>query len=513
MHLHAAPRTSRRIGMLSLLGALSAFGPLSMDMYLPATPTIAASLHASQTLVQLTMSGCLAGLALGQLVAGPLSDRLGRKNPLLAGLAAFVVLSVACVMARDIETLIAFRFLQGMAGAAGVVLSLAMVRDMYEGSNLARVLGSLTLVFGLAPVLAPVVGAQILRFTSWRGVFAVLAAVGLALLIASCFLPETLPRGRRTAARFRQLLADSRTLLQDRRYAGNALAVGFGTGALITYVSSLPFIVEDGYRQSPQLFSLFFTVNAIGLTAMAQLGSRLVRRVSAWRLTRAALSVLVLGGAGFCAAALMKHPPLAALLVPLFVFVAAFGMMRPNATALALAGQSSIAGTASAYLGAFQFTLGAVLAPLAGLAGLGSTGPAGIIIGGLCVAAFASQTLIVRRRKPRAPGRLPLPDWGREPDAWIPALSQPGSDDGRDQPSAAQPMPWTGYDPGAPPIPWVSSQSPWASPAPRAGSPFPWFTAAPEGEPDPAGLPGRGDSPIGSWRPAAPGEPPVPRRF
>jgi MFS transporter, DHA1 family, multidrug resistance protein len=507
--------------MLALLGALSAFGPLSMDMYLPATPTIAASLHASQTLVQLTMSGCLAGLALGQLVAGPLSDSLGRKFPLLAGLAAFAVLSVACVLARDIETLIAFRFLQGMAGAAGVVLSLAMVRDMYEGSNLARVLGSLTLVFGLAPVLAPVVGGQILRFTSWRGVFAVLAAVGLVLLVASCFLPETLPRGRRTPARFRQLLADSRTLLQDRRYAGNALAVGFGTGALITYVSSLPFIVEDGYHQSPQLFSVFFTINAVGLTAMAQLGTRLVRRVSAWRLTRAALCVLVVGGAGFCAASLMKHPPLAALLVPLFVFVAAFGMMRPNATALALAGQASIAGTASAYLGALQFTLGAVLAPLAGLAGLGSTGPAGIIIGGLCVAAFASQTLIVRRRKQRAPGQAPVPEWAGEPspaDAWVPDLSQPGSGYGhRDQPAPwqaapVQPMPWTGYDPGAPPTPWVSSQSPWASPA-RATSPFPWFSPAPEDAPAPDALPGSGDSPIGSWRPAAPGEPPVPRRF
>jgi MFS transporter, DHA1 family, multidrug resistance protein len=193
-----AVRPQRRLGMLALLGALSSFGPLSMDMYLPSTPTIAANLHASQSLVQLTLSGCLAGLAVGQLVAGPLSDGLGRKRPLLVGLVAFTVLSVACAVAPDIGALIVFRFLQGMAGAGGVVLSLAVVRDLYAGTELARVLGSLMLVFGLAPVLAPVIGGQILRFTSWRGVFGVLAAIGLLLFLLAWFLPETLPPGRRT---------------------------------------------------------------------------------------------------------------------------------------------------------------------------------------------------------------------------------------------------------------------------------------------------------------------------
>src|SRR5689334_7630427 len=169
--ISARQSPKHRLGMLAVLGGLSAFGPLAMDMYLPSTPTIAASLHASQSLVQLTLSGCLAGLALGQLVAGPLSDGLGRKKPLLAGLVAFTVLSVACAAAPDIGALIAFRFLQGVAGAGGVVLSLAIVRDLYAGTELARVLGSLMLVFGLAPVLALVIGGQILRFTSWRGVF------------------------------------------------------------------------------------------------------------------------------------------------------------------------------------------------------------------------------------------------------------------------------------------------------------------------------------------------------
>ena len=393
-----AAKPGRRLAMLAVLGALSAFGPLAMDMYLPATPTIAAALHAGQSLVQLTLSGCLAGLAVGQLVAGPLSDGLGRRRPLLAGLVAFVVLSVACAAAPDIGTLIVFRFLQGMAGAVGVVLSLAIVRDLYSGIELARVLGSLTLVFGLAPVLAPVIGGQVLRFTSWRGVFGVLAATGRVLLIACWFLPETLPPGRRTPPRFRQLAGDSRTLVRDRHYAGNTLAVAFGTAALITYISALPFIIEDAYQQSPQLFSLFFTINSIGLTLMAQLGARLIRRLPVARVVRGSLLVMVAGAVAFLAAALTGHPPLAALLVPLFVFVASFGMMRPNGTALALTGQGSIAGTASAWLGALPFMLGALLSPLAGLGGQGGATVAGLLLSALCAVALGGQVLITRKK-------------------------------------------------------------------------------------------------------------------
>src|SRR5215469_2319507 len=383
--------------MLAVLGALSAFGPLAMDMYLPSTPTIAASLHAGQSLVQLTLSGCLAGLAVGQLVAGPVSDGMGRKRPLLIGVLAFTVLSVACAAAPDIWSLIVFRFLQGMAGAVGVVLSLAIVRDLYEGTELARVLASLMLVFGLAPVLAPVIGGQILRITSWRGVFGVLAAVGLVLLAASWFLPETLPRERRTPPRFRQLIDDSRTLVRDRAYAGNTLAITFATAALITYISALPFIVEDAYHQSPQVFSLFFAINSVGLVAMAQLGARLVRHLPVARVVRASMLVMAGGAVAFLAAALTGGLPLIALLVPLFVFVASFGMFRPNGTALALAGQGSIAGTASAWLGALPFMLGAALSPLAGLGGEGGATVAGVLLAALSLLALGCQVLITRK--------------------------------------------------------------------------------------------------------------------
>jgi len=385
--------------MLALLGALSSFGPLSMDMYLPSTPTIAANLHASQSLVQLTLSGCLAGLAVGQLVAGPISDGLGRKKPLLAGLVAFTVLSVACAIAPDIGALIVLRFLQGMAGAGGVVLSLAIVRDLYTGTELARVLGSLMLVFGLAPVLAPVIGGQILRFTTWRGVFGVLAVIGLVLFLLAWFLPETLPPERRTPSRLRQLIADSRTLVQDREYVGYTLAITCGNAALITYISALPFIVEDAYHESPQLFSLFFMINAIGLTAMAQIGTRLVKRVPAGRVVLVSQVVMAAGTVGFLAAALTGHPPLAALLVPLFFFISFFGSMRPNAAAIALTNQRTIAGTASAWLGALPFLTGALLSPLAGLGGEGAATVAGIILAALCVTGVPCVLLIAGGRR------------------------------------------------------------------------------------------------------------------
>lgn len=422
--------------MLAVLGALSSFGPLSMDMYLPSTPTITASLHTSQSLVQLTLSGCLAGLALGQLVAGPLSDGLGRKKPLLAGLVAFTVLSVACAAAPDIGTLITFRFLQGVAGAGGVVLSLAIVRDLYTGTELARVLSSLMLVFGLAPVLAPVIGGQILRFTSWRGVFGVLAAIGLVLLLLAAFLPETLPPERRTPSRLHQLITDSRTLVHDRQYVGYTLAITCGNAALIVYISALPFIIEDGYHQSPQLFSLFFMINSIGLVALAQLGAHMVKQMPVARVVLISQAVMAAGAIGFLAAALTGHPPLAALLVPLFFFLSFFGSMRPNATAIALTNQGAIAGTASAWVGALPFLAGAILSPLAGLGGEGAATVAGIMLAALCVAGLPCVLLITRVR-PSSRRKLTCrrcPTWeearaGREPEVYdLTFIPHPGAD-------------------------------------------------------------------------------------
>jgi MFS transporter, DHA1 family, multidrug resistance protein len=408
-------RDSARWRMLAVLGALSAFGPLSMDMYLPSTPAIAADLHTGQALVQFTLSGCVAGLAAGQLVAGPLSDRLGRRRPLLAGLVAFVLLSAACAAAPDVAVLIVLRFGQGMAGAAGIVLSTAIVRDLYDARDTARILASLTLVSGLAPVLAPLAGAQLLRVTGWRGVFGVLAGIGLALLAGGWSLPETLPPARRSPGRLGGTLAASLRLLRDREFAGNAAVVTLSMTALLTYISSVPFIVEDFYRRSPQVFSLVFAANALGLMAVGQASAALVRRVAPAVLLRAALAGQAVGAAGLIMAAALGHPPMLVLLLPMSVVVAAVGMVRPNGMALALAGQAAVAGTASAFLGAMQFMSGAVIAPLGGAGGRGQAAPAALVIGTVCLAAFALNLALARARPgawPAAAGDAPAAGGG-----------------------------------------------------------------------------------------------------
>jgi DHA1 family bicyclomycin/chloramphenicol resistance-like MFS transporter len=238
-------------------------------------------------------------------------------------------------------------------------------------------------------------------------VFLALAGIGLVLLLASRQLPETVPPARRSPPRFATMLADSATLLRDRQFAGNALAVALSMAALLSYISSAPFIIEDGYRQSPQRFSLIFAINALGIMTMGQLSARLVRRRAPGALLLAALAAQAAGGAALMAAALSGHPPLLVLLLPLFVVVAAFGMVRPNGTALALAGHASIAGTASAYLGALPFLSGAVLAPLAGAGGRGAAVPAAILIGILCLAALGLNLLLARGRRPPEPSPEP----------------------------------------------------------------------------------------------------------
>ena len=252
----AAQVTGLRRGRLVwILAPLSAFGPLSIDMYLPALPSMARGLDTSASVAQLSLTACLAGLAAGQLLAGPLSDAVGRRRPLLAGVACYAAASALCVAAPDIWALLALRLLQGLAGAAAIVIARAMVRDLYEGNELARFFALLLMVSGAAPILAPIIGAQLLRFTSWRGVFAVLAVIGAALLlVAACWLPETLPAARRQRGGVRGLLRDGARMLTDRQFTGYALASGLAFGAMFAYISGSPFVLQAKFGISPQLF-------------------------------------------------------------------------------------------------------------------------------------------------------------------------------------------------------------------------------------------------------------------
>jgi DHA1 family bicyclomycin/chloramphenicol resistance-like MFS transporter len=377
----AVRRTSLLVTLI--LGGLTATPPLAMDMYLPSLPEVTKSLHAPAATVQLTLTACLLGMALGQLVAGPMSDRWGRRRPLLTGLVAYVVSTVLCAFAPTVETLVAFRLAQGLAGAAGIVIARAVVRDLYDGVAMARFFSTLMLIGGVAPIVAPVIGGQILRVTDWRGVFVVLTVVGIALTaLVWAKLPETLAVRERHGGGVGETLRTMRRLLADLPFTGFMLAGGFAFAALFAYVSASPFVIQEIYGASPQTFSLLFGLNSVGLVAVGQInGKVLVGRV---RLDRALGVGLVVVIAAATALLLMSTGALGTVgLVPvaaaLFVLMSAMGVALPNAQALALMRTRHAAGSASALLGTSSFLIGAVASPLVGIAGEHTAVPMAVV--------------------------------------------------------------------------------------------------------------------------------------
>jgi DHA1 family bicyclomycin/chloramphenicol resistance-like MFS transporter len=375
----------RRTGLLVtlLLGGLTATPPLAMDMYLPALPQVTDSLHAPAATVQLTLTACLLGMALGQLVVGPMSDRWGRRRPLLAGLVVYVVATALCALAPTVEFLVGFRLAQGLAGAAGIVIARAVVRDLYDGVAMARFFSTLMLIGGVAPIVAPLIGGQVLRVTDWRGVFVVLTVIG-ALLAALVWarLPETLPAAERHTGGVGEALHSMRRLLGDLPFTGYLLTGGFAFAALFAYISASPFVVQEIYGASPQTFSLLFGVNSVGLVAVGQLnGKVLVGRVALDRVlgaglltvTAAATALLLMTTGVFGEVGLF---PVAAAL---FVLMSAMGVTLPNAQSLALLRTRHSAGSASALLGTSSFLIGAVASPLVGMAGEDTAVPMAVV--------------------------------------------------------------------------------------------------------------------------------------
>jgi len=383
-----------RARLALLLGGLTAFAPLSIDMYLPGLPALGGELSAGASAVQLTLTACLAGLAVGQLVAGPLSDRFGRRRPLLAGVGAYTVASALCAAAPTISALIGLRFVQGATGAAGIVISRAIVRDTHHGVALVRFFSMLMLVTGLAPILAPVIGGQVLEFTSWRGTFVVMAAIGALLLVATAAgLRETLPPEHRRDSGVRATAATMAALLRDRHFTGFALAGGLAFGGMFTYIAGSPFVLQEIYGASPQAFAAVFAVNSVGIVALGQLNGRLAGRVEPLTMLRIGVTTMAVAGCVLFAVVAIGSLPPAALLVPLWVFVASVGLVFPNTTALALAGHPEVAGTASALLGVLQFVIGAAAAPLAGIAGTDTAVPMGATMALLSLASLAALRL------------------------------------------------------------------------------------------------------------------------
>src|SRR4051794_20402412 len=288
-------RPRERLRLVLVLGFLTAIGPLTIDMYLPSLPTITAQLHASAAAVQLTLTGTLAGLALGQLLVGPLSDAVGRRAPLLAGVAVHILASILCVMAPNLAVLGTLRVLQGLGAAAASVVAMAIVRDLFTGLAAAKLFSRLMLVVGAAPILAPTLGGLVLRWTSWRGVFVVLALFGIAIItVAALFLPETLPARLRRNGGVVGTVRDYGRLFGDRPFVGLILVAGLSMAALFAYVAGSSFVFQEEYGLSQQQFGLVFGAGAVGLITATQLNVRLLRR---WTPSQILVTALA-GGAG-----------------------------------------------------------------------------------------------------------------------------------------------------------------------------------------------------------------------
>ncbi len=371
-----------------ILGALTAMGPLAIDMYLPALPSIARDLHTTAAAVQVSLAVYFAGIAIGQAFYGPMSDRVGRKPALYLGLAVFIVASVGCARAGGVRELIAFRFLQALGGCAPLVVPRAVVRDYFDERGSVRMLSMLILVMGLAPILAPLVGGQLLLYFGWRSIFVLLAAYGTVWLAVVVFLlPESLPPERRRRQPLAAVLATYGRLLADRPYLGHVLAGGLIFSGLLAYISGSPFVFIEVFGVPPERFGLYFGANAIGLIAASQVNRWLAARVRPQRIVAVVLPVAMTAGVVLLVAAVTGVGGFAGILIPLFLFVACHGFTMPNTTALAMAPHGQHAGSASALLGTLQFVLGAVAGALVGAFANGTAVPLAAVIAGCGIAA------------------------------------------------------------------------------------------------------------------------------
>ncbi|MDQ4007406.1 MAG: multidrug effflux MFS transporter [Actinomycetota bacterium] len=393
-----APTGRRYVQLVLVLGALIALGPLTIDMYLPALPDLARDLDASDAGVQFTLTGMLAGLACGQLVIGPLSDAVGRRRPLLAGVALHAVASVLCALAPDVVSLSAVRVLQGFAGAAISVNAMAIVRDQFVGIGAARLLSRLMLVIGAAPVLAPSLGGLILQYTSWRGIFVVLAGCGVLLVaVAAVGLRETLPVHRRRSARPLATLRTYRSLLRDPTFVALVLVAGLMMSALFSYISGSPFVLQGVYGLDERTFGLVFGCNALGIVLGTQLNPLLLGRFRPSQVLTFAVVSASVAAAVMVVTTATGYGGLFGLLLPLSVVIGTCGLALPNTPALALSRHGEAAGTAAAMLGMVQFGVGAVTAPLVGVLGTSTAVPmASVIFAGTVLASVLLLTVIRR---------------------------------------------------------------------------------------------------------------------
>ena len=403
--------------MITVLGLMIALGPLTIDMYLPALPRIAEDLSVSSSVVQLTLTGTLAGLAFGQLIIGPLSDSLGRRVPLMAGIALHMVASLVCLFAPNIEVLGAGRVLQGFGAAAAAVVAVAVVGDLYVDSAAATVMSRLILVLGVAPVIAPSLGAVVLLKASWHWIFAVLVVLaGLLFLLAALALPETLPTSHRRPLHVRSIVATYGELLRDFRFVTLVLVAALSMAGLFGYIAAAPFVLQGDYGLNQQSFALVFAAGAIILIGATQSNVVLLRRFAPQAIMLVALVISVIAAIVFVVLAVTGVAGLAGFLGPVLVILGGMGLVLPNAPAVALSRHHDAAGTAAALLGAAQFGLGAVTAPVVGMLGNNEFALALVMLVGSAIALVAMVFVGVPSRAEHVAG---------EPEVLGDPLSEP----------------------------------------------------------------------------------------
>ncbi|MFD0826384.1 multidrug effflux MFS transporter [Neobacillus sp. M.A.Huq-85] len=391
------PNGKKRIQLAILLGSLGLLGPFTIDTYLPSFPTIVKDFDTTASLVQLSLTSCLLGLGLGQLVIGPLSDVKGRRKPLLFFIALYLLASITCSIAPNIYFLILARLIQGFAAAGGLVISRAIVRDLFSGRELTKFFTMMVLVGNLGPIVAPIAGGGILAFTNWHGVFVALTCVGAVLLITVTFkLEETLPEENRVPSNLSQIRKNFGSLFKDRTFMGYAFTQGFTTAGIFAYVSGISFVYQNIYGVTPQQFSLLFGVNGLALIIGSQMVGFLADTISERTFLKIGLAISNLAGVSLLIALFLKAP-LLAVAIPVFFFVMSISMIGTTSFALAIETQGHIAGSASALLGLLPFVLGSITAPLVGIAGAYTGIPMGVLIFCSSFLAFLSYFVFVRK--------------------------------------------------------------------------------------------------------------------
>lgn len=388
------------MAFIILLGTLTAFGPLSMDMYLPSLPLIEKQMQTSTSLTQMSITTCLIGLALGQLIIGPYSDKNGRKKPLMVGLIIFTIISFLCSFTTSIWLLIILRFIQGLSGAAGLVISRAIARDLYDGSELTKFFSLLMAVNGVFPILSPIFGGMILKFTNWKGIFVVLGIIGAILFLGVFFyFQETLIISPTPKNEVKHTFTIIKSLIKDKIFISYTLVQGLIIGAMFCYISASSFVLQNMFHLSAQEFSIVFAINGLGIVVMSQITGKLSYKLGEKLLLKLGIFIAALASTAlFISLFLPKH--LLTVVIPLFFIVSMVGVVNTSAFSLAMQNQKKWAGSASAILGLGMNLIGGLLSPLVGIAGSYTYVPMAVLILICDISAFLIFYLYLNRQIP-----------------------------------------------------------------------------------------------------------------